>query len=35
MQIHQSGKAVLRTYGFDETMTNPVEKLLTLELPHI
>ncbi len=29
VQIHQSGKAVMTTYGFDPTMANPVKKLDT------
>jgi len=33
VSIHQSGKAVLTTYGFDATMTNPVKTLGTFTLP--
>ncbi|WP_446808250.1 metallophosphoesterase family protein [Methylomonas sp. 2BW1-5-20] len=33
VKIYQSGKVVMDTYGFDDTMANPVVKLETIQLP--
>jgi hypothetical protein len=33
VNVHQSGKAVLSTWGFDDTMQNPIQSLKWLQLP--
>jgi hypothetical protein len=33
VQIYQSGKVMMNTWGFDPTMTNPVVKLESIQLP--
>ncbi len=33
VSLYKSGKAVLNTYGFDTTMTNPIQSLGTFTLP--
>jgi hypothetical protein len=33
VKVFQSGKVVMDTYGFDDTMVNPVVKLETIQLP--
>ena len=32
VQIYSSGKVVMNTYGFDDTLKNPVKKLATITL---
>ena len=33
VKIFKSGKVVMETYGFDDTMTNPIVKLESIQLP--
>jgi len=33
VKIFQSGNVQMDTYGFDDTMTNPIVKLATYTLP--
>lgn len=35
VSIYQSGKAVINTYGFDDTLVNPIKKLETITIPAV